>query len=112
MVTAARKCGLRGRAEEHEREGATGIVPDTVSRRPAAVDRRVRSGGAQDRRRPALRERGGAYPRSVAPVAFTTAATTFAATASISASVSVRSFGCSVTSMASDLRPASIRSPS
>lgn len=40
------------------------------------------------------------YPRSVAPVALATAATTFCATASISASVSVFSRGCSVTSMA------------
>lgn len=50
--------------------------------------------------------------RSTAPVAFATAATTFAAAASISGSVSVRSRGWNVTSTPSDFLPASIRSPS
>ena len=43
--------------------------------------------------------------RNSPPVAFCTAATIFAATASISASVSVLSRGCSVTSIASDFLP-------
>jgi len=47
-----------------------------------------------------------------APVAFITAATIFCETCSISASVSVRSLGCSVIEIATDYFPASIRSPS
>lgn len=46
-----------------------------------------------------------AYPLSVAPVALVTAATIFAATASISLSVSVAWVGCSVTASARDFWP-------
>ena len=49
--------------------------------------------------------RAGAQALSVPPVALVTSATTFWPTASISSSVSVRSLGCSVTSMASDFLP-------
>jgi hypothetical protein len=45
------------------------------------------------------------YPRKAAPVFFPTSATIFATTASISASVRVRSRGCNVTAMATDLWP-------
>ena len=50
-------------------------------------------------------------PRSVPPVAFITALTTLALTASMSASVNVFSRGCSVTSMARLFLPACMRSP-
>src|SRR4051812_36492138 len=49
--------------------------------------------------------------RSVAPVAFATAATTFWQAASISASVRVRSRGWNVTSTASDVLPSGSLSP-
>src|SRR5262249_4494541 len=52
------------------------------------------------------------YPRSTPPVALLTAATILAATASISASVSVRSTGCRVTASAIDLRPSPSAAPS
>jgi len=45
------------------------------------------------------------YRRNVAPVLFATSATILATTASISASVSVRSRGCNVTEIATDLQP-------
>src|ERR1700733_14823054 len=51
------------------------------------------------------------HPRSIAPVSLVAAATMRAATASISASVSVRSAGCSVTSTASDFIPGSMPCP-
>ena len=51
------------------------------------------------------------HQRSVAPVAFATAATTFSLAASISASVSVRSRGWNTTSIASDFLPDGRRSP-
>jgi hypothetical protein len=50
--------------------------------------------------------------RSIAPVAFTTAAITFCPAASISASVNVRSRGWNTTSIASDFLPADSFSPS
>lgn len=50
-------------------------------------------------------------PRNVPPVAFITALTIFALAASMSASVSVFSFGCSVTSIARLFLPACMRSP-
>ncbi len=52
-----------------------------------------------------------AYPLRVPFVAFSTAATILLPTASISTSVSVLSFGCSITSMATDLRPSAMCSP-
>ena len=56
--------------------------------------------------RPGTRPDGGAsQPRSVPPVAFSTAATILPPTASISASVSVRSRGWRVTAMATDALP-------
>ncbi len=51
------------------------------------------------------------YPLSTPPVAFITALTILALAASISASVSVFSRGCSVTSMARLFLPAAMRSP-
>ena len=51
------------------------------------------------------------YPRSVPPVCLATLATIFFATASISASVRVRSVGLSVTEMATDLAPSPTPSP-
>ena len=50
--------------------------------------------------------------RRLAPVALLTAATIFAAMASISASVSVLSFGCRRTLMASDFLPSGMPLPS
>ncbi len=52
------------------------------------------------------------YPLSVAPVFFATCSTIFAETASISASVSVLSVGCSVTAMATDFLPSPTCGPS
>ena len=53
-----------------------------------------------------------AYPRSMPPVAFSTAATRRFEKASISASVSVASCGCSVTAIASDFLPSGRPLPS
>ena len=50
-------------------------------------------------------QQSAAQARSVAPVAFATASTIRREAASISSSVSVRSRGCSVTSIATDFRP-------
>src|SRR5579883_639209 len=52
------------------------------------------------------------HPLKVAPVLSATCVTIFAATASISASVNVRSRGCKVTAMATDFLPAGTPVPS
>ena len=70
------------------------------------------SAGSLDRPAPPAGCRPAPYPRSSAPVAFATAATTFAEAASSSASVSVRSRGWNTTSIASDRVPSGTFSPS
>ena len=102
--------------------GAFGIVEQQViapGREAGKAVRIAREGGAHVRRRPLLQMRlefgkhGTAICLrhfqllSVPPVAFVTACTILADTASISASVSVFSLGCKVTSMASDVLPPS-----
>ncbi len=66
----------------------------------------------RDYMHPKCREIAGrGYPLSVPPVCLATLAIIFFATASISASVRVRSVGRSVTEMATDLRPSPTPSP-
>jgi len=90
--------------------GETRVVGERLLEPPARIRplRRCRSGEEEDER---SQIRGAPRHRSVAPVFLLTSATTLAMTASISASVSVRSRGCNVTAIATDFEPSGTPAP-
>jgi len=89
--------------------GEAGVIGERLLDFRARVALCSRAGGEKRGGCKGDREERGAVhegqPRSVAPVFFATSATIFAIAASISASLSVRSRGWSVTLMATDFEP-------
>jgi hypothetical protein len=95
-------------------EGVPEAAPSEGHRQARQRDRQGSECVVSSRRHAAPAACGRARPghqRSVAPVAFATAATTFSLAASISASLSVRSRGWNTTSIASEILPDGRRSP-
>ncbi|KAF0127808.1 MAG: hypothetical protein FD152_2489 [Xanthobacteraceae bacterium] len=91
------------RAQRGSLEGRT-PVPQGISELQGIAPRRLPTGRTPSEPLP--------YALSVPPVFLVTSATIFAATASISASVNVLSFGCSVTAIATDFFASSMPLPS
>src|ERR1700722_67938 len=84
--------------------GAGGVI--VGSRRRRRQSRKTRDARKGDRKNCEMScSWRHAYPRKTAPVFLATSATILATAASISASVNVRSRGCNVTAMATDLWP-------